>query len=154
MFQNYWFKYNSLLPLKLSCTSRIDSIRATKNFSNKICVVNSFLFIVWLRWLKLQNTVIRIKVKKSLDTKHYSILTAPMAHKTHAQEQINTKLFRFDVRVAGHNNGELAHTNGGAYAAATLLTTFPFFETNLFFLKRVLNKAPNLLTSNSVKSMI
>lgn len=77
-----------------------------------------------------------------------------MAHKTHAQEQVNTKLFRFDVRVSGYNHNELAGTDGGAYAAATLLTTFPFFETNLFFLKRVSNNAPNLLILNSVKSTI
>lgn len=69
--------------------------------------------------------------------KKYSLLKAPMAHKTNALEQYGFKFYYFKVSFSTNINSKLIplSVDVGALFADSIHKMFPIFSTNTLFLR-------------------
>jgi hypothetical protein len=133
---SYEFFFVSLLPL-LHNKSQFRYERLSNNLGNKIYLKKSYLIFLWLNYLaSYQNDTYLVRVTKIRSkTKLYTVVKAPMAHKTNSKEQFISKHYHFKVQFAVRRSAirYSPHRTVGV-TNLNFLKTFPIFETNLLFL--------------------
>lgn len=145
----YEFFFVSLLPL-LHGKSKSSYERLANNLGDKIYLKKSYLIFLWLNYLaSYQNDAYSVKVTKIRSkTKLYTVVKAPMAHKTNSKEQFISKHYHFKVQFTVRRS-TVRHLSCQAVSTinVNLLSTFPVFETNLLFLTSAKIHTPLLLTA-------
>lgn len=70
-------------------------------------------------------------------TKRYTLTKAPMAHKTNSKEQFQFAFYYYKVSMSGFLNSSksLSTVSLGFAFGDNARSNFPFFETNLLFVK-------------------
>ena len=132
----YEFFFTSLLPL-LRNKARLRYERPGNTLTNKIFLKKSYLIFLWLNYLaSYQSDICSVKVTKiQSKTKLYTVVKAPMAHKTNSKEQFLSKHYCFKIqftikrKAAGYVPNTTRRTLNTDPVKA-----FPVFETNLLFL--------------------
>ena len=144
----YEFFFISLLPL-LQDKGRFRYERLANNLGSKIYLKKSYLIFLWLNYLaSYQNDSYSVKVTKIRSkTKLYTVVKAPMAHKTNSKEQFISKHYHFKVQFAVRRSTlrYSPHRTIGV-TNVSLLKAFPIFETNLLFLTATKVHTPLQLT--------
>lgn len=136
----YSFSFVSLVPPFVSKNTRLGL--DTNLSDKKILIKQSYVLLSWFYYLSfLENTrnkKNRIKFS-SLPSKmrKFTSVKAPMAHKNWSKEQYRIKYFNFRVTFCALLDEDLDLNTVNNVLMFTLLTkkNFPFFETNLLFLK-------------------
>lgn len=120
----------------------------SKQTFKRTLLKRSYLLISWFYYLESSNKNV-IKYSKSSTApaiklailpstrKMYTLTKAPMAHKTNSKEQFMFKFyfFKFSTYVRIDYSQLVEGVNQGGYAMSWVLKNFPFYETNLLFLK-------------------
>jgi len=107
-----------------------------------ILIKQSYLIMTWLYYLtftvkqKDDDRVIEFAFLP-IRRKMYTLTKAPMAHKTNSKEQIVFKFYKFKVSIKSNFISEysLKSVDQGLLSLLTAKRLFPFFDTNLLFLK-------------------
>ena len=144
----YEFFFVSLLPL-LHDKSKFRYERLANNLGNKIYLKKSYLIFLWLNYLaSYQNDAYSVKVTKIRSkTKLYTVVKAPMAHKTNSKEQFISKHYHFKVQFAVRRSAvRYSPHQTVSVVNVSLLKAFPIFETNLLFLTATKVHTPLQLT--------
>jgi len=116
--------------------------------SKRILLKKSYLILSWFYYLSLTSAskhplftkktpkVFKLAVLPSKQNV-YTLQKAPMAHKSSSQEQFLFKLYNFKFSVTLSLTSALLPSSSSQAAYVLKLTKqiFPFFETNLLFLK-------------------
>ena len=136
------FRFTSLLriyPISPVTTTKVGN-------SHRLVTKQSYLLFAWLRYLmvlrstKVRQQPVQITVLPATNA-FYTVTKAPMAHKTRSKEQL---LFKFYHFVTTFKTQQFRYTcasrvyqpvNQLAYILWATRKLFPFFETNLLFLK-------------------
>lgn len=109
------------------------------NFLNKIYLKQSYIYLIWIYYLhnfqNNHNNNIKIKLiflpqKKKL----FSNIKSTIAHKTNAKEQFFLKYYKFKYIII-YNSTRDYNFNQILLFLLIIKNKFPFFETNLFFIK-------------------
>lgn len=106
----------------------------------KIQLKNSYILFTWFYYLyfvtKKKNKKIKIFVLP-LKKKILTNTKAPIAHKTWSKEQFNYQfyLFRLSFKSSLSNHYSVSSVNSGLLFVILSKKYFPFFETNILFLK-------------------
>jgi hypothetical protein len=142
------FRFTSLI--KVSSTFSLYAFRASSlkmRFRSKCRLVakRSYLLFAWLRYLTINHQRAPLQqcvhvVMLPATNSFYTITKAPMAHKTRSKEQLLFKFYHFIVTFRSFQLPVISSitANSANRLARTLWITrrlFPFFETNLVFLK-------------------
>ena len=142
----YKFRFTSLIAPYLLTNLRLDDITLTPSTALKSTMLlkQSYLLFTWFYYLKESRNISKSSSKgvikfTFLPTRHknYTLTKAPMAHKTNSKEQFTFRFFNFNVSIKTRLN----QASTASSFDQTLLTlfvikeSFPFFETNLLFLK-------------------
>jgi len=102
------------------------------------------MIMTWFYYLNFINTKnVKRKCKffsLPIRQKSYTILKAPMAHKNWSKEQLKLQFYKLSVSFSSifKENFKLQNLNHGLVFALISKKTFPVFETNLLFLKKVI----------------
>jgi len=132
----YDFFFVSLLPLLRTQTMQLYYNRLENQLGKKVFLKKSYLILLWLNYLTLQkNTKYTVKATSiQPNTKLYTVVKAPMAHKTNSKEQFLFKYFYFRLRFTVRHSFDMA-TSRKLRRINCLAGLFPVFETNLLFLR-------------------
>lgn len=144
----YEFSFISLLPL-LCGKAKFRYERLESNLSDKIFLKRSYLVFLWLNYLaSYQNDTYTVKVTKIQPrTKLYTVVKAPMAHKTNSKEQFISKHYHFKVQFTVKRSSFVYSPTGTRRLVnVSLIESFPIFETNLLFLMSTKIHTPLRLT--------
>jgi len=127
----YDFFFISLLPLLITKSPQPYYDRLNNVLDKKLFLKKSYLILLWLTHLtSRKNKDYTLKITNILPkTKLYTLVKAPMAHKTNSKEQLLFKYFYFRVSFISK------HVSMRNQSTEALLNFFPVFETNLLFLK-------------------
>lgn len=140
----YNFHFTSLVPLHLiSNWKNLDfmGFRSSQLNQRYPAIKQSYLILTWLTYMSsftskdshrsVSFSSLPIKLKK------YTVVKAPMAHKTNSKEQYGFRFFffkgSFSSRVS--RNSALSSVNIGLLFALNMKKSFPVFSTNMLFLK-------------------
>ena len=132
----YDFFFVSLLPLLRSKVGKTYYNRLEHKLGKKIFVKKSYLILLWLNYLTVSKNT-RYTVKTTAiqpNTKLYTVVKAPMAHKTNSKEQFMFKYFYFRVQFQAQETFDLT-TSYKLRRINCLINLFPVFETNMLFLQ-------------------
>ena len=143
------FFFVSLLPL-LSTRRKFCYERLKNSLGNKIYLKKSYLILLWLNYLASNRDDTRsIKVTKiQSKTKLYTVVKAPMAHKTNSKEQFISKYYHFKVQfIVRRSAASYSPHKTTGILNISLLDCFPAFETNLLFLTATKIHIPLSLTN-------
>lgn len=146
----YEFRFVSLIPPYIPSfinSKNIPNENPKKPVARRPFLKRSYLLLSWFHYLasdrcyvtttRLKNPeVLKIAILPAKQNM-YTLTKAPMAHKTNSKEQYLFKFynFKFSINLKPHQNSAINSCTGGAYVLDLTSTTFPFFETNLLFLK-------------------
>lgn len=138
----YEFRFTSLIS-----PSTIPIFSSTFQANNhrlpsRLVLKKSYIMLTWLNYLSSSNLNPRdckrpkigiLPAKKHL----YTLTKAPMAHKTNSKEQFWYVFYNYKCSfVSPVLESSVPHTlYSGAYALLLAKSNFPFFETNILFLK-------------------
>ena len=131
---NYLLSFRSIIA-----PSSVSNIKLllNKTKSNKVLVKQSYLLLTWFTYISNTNSgthSYRPKFFiKPLKRSRFTIVKAPMAHKTFSQEQYSFQFYAISISfkfLLGSQNPTL---NSSLYLAQSVRNSSTFFETNLFF---------------------
>lgn len=145
------FRFVSLIAPSLPALHghREDIVGGVSGGHNKRALLKkSYLLLSWFHYLSLNSSskhplftnkapkVFKLAVLPSKQNV-YTLQKAPMAHKSSSQEQFLFKLynFKFSVTLALTPALTPSSSSQAAYVLKLTKQIFPFFETNLLFLK-------------------
>lgn len=142
----YKFRFVSLIPPFLINDLRLSTLPShTYSNSNKnLLLKQSYLLFTWFHYLKnsrlSKSNRARSVIKFSfLPTTRsvYTLIKAPMAHKTNSKEQYVFQTFHFKTSIKTYFNVKIkpSSINQALYVLFMTRQMFPFFETNLLLLK-------------------
>jgi len=142
---SYNFTFISLISPNLLNNIRIDDINlvsSTRSKKSSILVKKSYLIMTWLYYLsftvtnKAEENPIKFTFLPTLRRK-YTLTKAPMAHKTNSKEQFVFKFYKCRVSIKTQLVQEFSLNSVDQLLLALLNAKnyFPFFSTNLLFLK-------------------
>lgn len=149
-FVRYEFRFVSLLPPHIPSfinshtwsSTNINANTARRHFLKK-----SYLLLSWFHYVtsnRRYTSSTRIKVPEVLKIailpskrSMYTLTKAPMAHKTFSKEQYMFKFynFKFSISLIPYEKLTITSAQHGAFLMEFSDTNFPYFETNLLFLK-------------------
>lgn len=142
----YRFRFISLISPYLLSDLRLLNITSSPSTFKKstILMKQSYLLFTWFFYLK-ESSVKTSKTRPKnicfaflpVRRKVYTLIKAPMAHKTNSKEQIQFRFFKFSVSIKSYFNW-LKNPNtvsSGLYLHLLTKKHFPIFETNLLLLK-------------------
>ena len=147
----YKFNFISLISPFLLKDLRLLTISSSPTTLNKSTALmkQSYLLFTWFYYLKKSKTTDGLKtdnkikfsflpVKRTL----YTLIKAPMAHKTNSKEQLVFRFFRFTCSIKTYFIfDKIPQTiNNGLLTLFLIKKTFPIFETNLLLLKSYIIK--------------
>ena len=141
----YHFSFVSLIsPLRntaIDWNFRNPLLKTSIKKKTKLRLKDSYMLLSWLRYLSytLKANEVRSLKFSCLPAKQkvYSFQKAPMAHKTNSQQHFKFKFFFFRLSFKAQINETYVASNFQEGLAFLFLIKqlFPFFETNLLFLK-------------------
>lgn len=142
----YTLKLSSIItPHSVNKLSLLTSNNARTVKHNKLLVKQSYILLIWLMYL--QGTYSEFDDNQKVPSffihkkSHFKTtkLKTPMAHKTFSQEQFILKFYHLSISFKTTNSLNLwpNSLNKSIFIALNLRKTTPFFNTNLFFLKKV-----------------
>ena len=114
----------------------------SKKLLNKILVKQSYLILIWLRYLSnntsksLGNKAPSFFVYPAISSKT-TILKSPMAHKTYSQEQFSIKCYTISISFYFYTPYKINSVNNSAFYLLSILAQIPFVSTNLLILKQI-----------------
>ena len=142
----YKFKFASLISPYLISDLRLHQTTASDAFSKKptLLLKQSYLLLTWFYYLKHSTVVKNRDVRKLikfafLPTRRtsYTLIKAPMAHKTNSKEQLVFRVFYFTTSIK--TDFKFSNQPNSLQSALLVLfltrSLFPIFETNLLLLK-------------------
>ena len=141
----------SLVFKSLIALGTVRNLRLLLNFkpqsnkSKKLLVKQSYMLFTWLFYIENNLTKCKTNVLPKFfirpsRQKFFTQTKAPMAHKTFSQEQFFIKTYSLQITFTSqHPQGALIlnDANKSLLAASLIRTSMPFFDTNLFFLKKI-----------------
>ena len=135
---SYEFFFVSLLPLVYLGSDKLRYSQLHPTLCNKLFIKKSYLILLWLHYLasyKKDKYTVKISTINAR-TKLYTVVKAPMAHKTNSKEQFTSRYYRFKVKfeVKRHYRNSLLSTKSNVCLNTSFYKMFPTFETNLLFL--------------------
>jgi len=157
--------YNIFYTLKfytLYLPSSVKDIRlysryGTQDKRDKILIKQSYLILIWLKYITLTNSSMDRVGSLGNATTHlskkvpsfivypcrlykFTTIKSPMAHKTFSQEQFLCKNYKLSISfnsVIGHNNSiTLVNTNSSLYFITFFFQRMPSISTNMFLIQR------------------
>lgn len=134
----YEFFFVSLLPLVYLGSDKLRYSQLHPTLRSKLFIKKSYLILLWLHYLASYNKdkyVVKISTIKT-QTKLYTVVKAPMAHKTNSKEQFISRYYKFRVKfeVKRHYKNSLLSNKSSSCLSTPFHKMFPTFETNLLFL--------------------
>lgn len=135
----------SLLFVSLISPFIFNNIRlffdSNKNYDTKLLLKQSYVLLTWFYYLNFIN----LKNSKKhcrffvlpLKQNHYTILKAPMAHKTKSKEQLKFQYFLIKISFSStfYENSFIKTVDSALIFALISKKKFLVLETNLLFLK-------------------
>lgn len=137
----YSMDFRTLFPLNSPGSSDLKPSFLKNSYQNRILIKQSYLIIMWLGFLT-KNTH-KFSSKPTLFIKPYrqsrfTILKAPMAHKTFSQEQYLTRVYSLiSTTKLPIKTPCVPDFNESMYTVLLLKSSFFFIETNLIFLNKL-----------------
>lgn len=114
------------------------------NYNKKIYIKQSYILLTWLYYLSFvnqkKNNKNRIKFFiLPIKNNKFTLTKAPIAHKNWSKEQYNFNYYRFIISLKFflRDENKINSINESLFFILLTKKNFPFFETNLFFLKNV-----------------
>lgn len=107
----------------------------------KLHLKQSYLLLTWFYYLTFIQNPQKVKslnlFVQPLKPQKYTILKAPMAHKTWSKEQIQFKFYKFKISFKSFlmENNRLRSCDEALLFILLSKRFFPVFETNLLFMK-------------------
>ena len=139
----YSLKFTSFITPNTITNLSLATTNSHKHNHNKILIKQSYILLIWLLYTKgayskfnESQHVPSFFIHKITQTKTTKLKT-PMAHKTYSQEQFTLKLYTFSITFKSsiHYLSKCDSVNKSIYSILRFRETFPFFTTNLLFLK-------------------
>jgi hypothetical protein len=144
--------YNNSLRIKFTFVSLIspfliNNLRFNFNLltkEKKIMLKQSYILLTWFYYISFINQKKNKKNKVKffvfpVFNEKFTTTKAPMAHKNWSKEQYKFSFYKFVINFNCHLKEENKVNSLNEFLLFILLTkkNFPFFETNLFFLKNI-----------------
>lgn len=142
----YRFRFVSLIPPYLLSDLRLFNVTSSPSTVRKSTSLmkQSYLLFTWFFYLKESTLGLSRRSSKNIKfaflptrRKVYTLIKAPMAHKTNSKEQIQFRFFKFSISIRTFFNTlqNPTNLNSGLHLHLLLKKRFPVFETNLLILK-------------------
>ena len=150
----YSFLFASLVaPFFLPETS-LYTTPSSFSLPKKVKLKQSYLQLSWFFYMNhLQPNTHKHSKRLRLQImpckrKMYTLTKAPMAHKTNSKEQFNFKFYFYKTTFTAQvvDNFRPQTVNESLFFLLLYKTTFPVFETNLFYLKSCSVRLPSTAT--------
>lgn len=139
--------FAALIPPFGQPNMKINLAKHRDTKARKVLIKKSYLMLTWFYYMQVT------QVKKTSNLKHfkvsiailpttrklYTLTKAPMAHKTNSKEQFQFKFYFYKISVKTYfserSATRLADRQSNALFGIRVKKIFPFFETNVMFLK-------------------
>jgi hypothetical protein len=137
---SYELYFASLISPDFQSDSRLTICNSNNALPRKIHLKKSYLALSWFKYLTKEIDSPTKKLSFSILPASRSLFTfqkAPMAHKTNSKEQFMFKFyfFKFCTALTTPHKCIPQSTNEALLVFYLTKKSFPFFETNLLFLK-------------------
>jgi len=137
---SYQLHFASLIAPNFLSLSALPLTSSSERLPRKIHLKKSYLALSWFNYLVVQPGGPSRKLTFWVLPSKRSLLTlqkAPMAHKTNSKEQFMFKFyfFKFKTSLTTPSEDIPASVNEALLVFYLSKKTFPFFETNLLFIK-------------------
>lgn len=151
--------FAALIPPFSRPNMKLNLAKHQETKARKVLIKKSYLMLTWFYYMqvsqpkKVENAT-QFKVAIAIlpaRRKLYTLTKAPMAHKTNSKEQFQFKFYFYKLSVktyfADPSSSRLTDRQSNALFGLRVKKAFPFFETNLMFLKYAKVRFPAADTS-------
>lgn len=125
----------------------INNLRLDLNLTlsdKKILIKQSYILLTWFYYISFLQQKVSNKNKLNffifpLNNKKFTLTKAPIAHKNWSKEQYKYSYYRFNIKFNSILKEEnfIYNINSALLFFILSKKEFPFFETNLLFLKKI-----------------
>ena len=142
----YKLGFRSIIAPSSTVSTQSATLRQANPVFKRVLVKNFYVMLTWLRVIADLDTsrgrgFVRLFIKPSRTSK-FTITKAPMAHKTFSQEQFLFKSYSITLSFSVYPSVTSPNFFGSLYLNSVFYATKTDFGTNLFFLQRIMLKAP------------
>ena len=143
----YELMFAALIPPFGQPNMKINLSKHQETKARKVLIKKSYLMLTWFYYMqvtqaKKPTNSTQFKVSIAIlpsKRKLYTLTKAPMAHKTNSKEQFQFKFYFYKISVKTYfserNSTLLSDRHSNALFGVRVKRSFPFFETNVMFLK-------------------